>query len=161
MLARTLSGTFTVTPIIDTNIYASGDQVGSLNTIANAVCDNGGTGVLSHVTIVDKAKQNSILTLLFFSALPTLVSSDNAPLDISDVEMDKCLGKVAVDTTDYVDLANNSVATINGNGLVLDNKEPNKDISLKRNIYMVVLAGGSPTYGTTSDLVIQLGIMQD
>jgi len=139
-----------VTPTIDTAIYASGDQLGSLMTLSGALIPMRG-GLLESVTIIDKAKQKSDINILFFSALPTIASVDNAALDITDAIMaSSCIGYVAVVAANYKDISGSSVATVNGLGLVLNRTTDD--------IYAIMLCGGTPTYGSTSDLVLKFGI---
>lgn len=146
----------TVTPVISTSIYASGDQLGGINTLANAMDMDKDTGNIMSITVIDKAKQNAAFDILFFSDLPTVASSDNAPLDISDAEMaSKCLGIVKVLSTDYVDLAANSVNSKYVVGLFL------RSVAGSNTLYCVCRAAGTPTYVSTSDLVIKIGIVQD
>jgi hypothetical protein len=147
-----------VTPTVQAALYADGDQLGGVQELSSAVRDpeNGmHGGVLHSISIVDKASQASALEILFFDESPTLTSSENAALDISDAEMaDKCLGSVAIAAADYVALNANSVATVNDLGLIL------KGANGSTSIYAAIRCGGTPTYTSTSDLVIRYGIEQ-
>lgn len=139
----------TVTPTVDTAIYASGDQLGSLMTLSGALPGNP-QGVIDSLTIVDKSSQKSVLNVLFFSASPTVTSSDNAALNISDSEMaSKCLGYVPVAAADYKDLSASAVATIRNVGLNVSRSGDD--------LYAIILSGGTPTYTSTSDLVLKIG----
>lgn len=144
--------TYSITPTIDTSAYASGDQLGSLMTIPNALL-NFGAGTLENITIIDKDKQNAALNILFFSAAPTITSVDNAALDISDTEMvSKCLGYVPIAAADYKSLNVNSVATI-----AQTVAKPNL-IATSDSLYAIILSGGTPTYTSTSGLVVKFSI---
>lgn len=137
-----------VTPVISTTAYTAADQVGDLQSLPGAVAASGDGAILRQVSVVDKAKQKAALTILFFDSSPTIASTDNAALDVSDSEMAaRCLGSVTIATTDYVDTASNSVAT--------------KQVTLplkasgSSTIYAVASTAGTPTYGSTSDLVLR------
>lgn len=146
----------TLTPVISTSIYASGDQLGGINTMTAAMDMDKDTGNIMSITVIDKAKQNAAFDLLFFSELPVVASVDNAALDISDDEMTaKCLGIVRILATDYVDLAASSVNSKYVVGLFLRSGQG------ANNLYCVCRAAGTPTYTSTSDLVIKIGIVQD
>jgi hypothetical protein len=134
------------TPTVDTNVYASGDRVGTLMTLTG-VGEAGAGCRLDKVVIVDKSKQKSALKIYLFNASPTIVSADNAAADISDAEMAaKCVGVVSVVAGDYHDLANNSTAdTTYGKPL----KAPGATL------YALIVSAGTPTYTSTTDLVLK------
>ena len=138
-----------VTPTISTSAYTANDQLGGIMTLAGVSKSGGQVGVLQNVVIVDKAKQSLALDILFFDELPTVASSDNAALDITDAEVaDKCLGSISIVAGDYVALNASSVATKVTGILAL---RPKKDAT----IYAVAVTRGTPTYGSTSDLVFK------
>jgi hypothetical protein len=147
------------TPTLDTNVYASGDRVGSVMTFSNAMDDSSGTGVVVSVVILDKAAQSSVLSLLLFNDLPTVASADNAAIDISDTEMEKCVGVIPIAAADYVATASNTVATIRNVNLLLNSAKSSSSLEGK-NLYGVLRSGGSPTYAASS-LVVKLCIKQD
>ncbi len=144
-----------VTPVMATaGAYADGDQIGLGNTISNAAFDTGGTVELESVTLIDKAKQNAALDLFFFDETPTLVNADNGAFDMTDANMaDQCIGTLKIAATDYCDAANSSVATVKNAGLFL------KAAPATKNLFMVVVSNGTPTYANGS-LVFKLGIVK-
>jgi hypothetical protein len=145
---RTLGNIINVTPVISTGIYASGDQVGGIQTISGA--SNDGIGILEGITIVDLSDQSAALNILFFDELPTVASSDNAALNIADAEMSgKCIGMLTIDATDYVDTSANSVATLRNLNQMFHSR------GVISTVYAVVETTGTPTYGGTSDLIFK------
>ena len=134
-------------PTISTSAYAVGDQLGSLQTLSVTGAKQSLATLLTLV-VFDKASQNSAIDVLFFKESPTITSSDNSALDISDSEMDKCIGSVSVVGGDYVSLANNSVASIGVSSTGIAMKS-NTDNSL----FAIARSAGTPTYGSSSDLV--------
>lgn len=160
-IIKTIGQVFEITPVL-TNFatpYTANDQVGGINTISEAFQLYNPKSVIQSVTVIDKAKQNAALELYFFDELPTVASSDNAAMDVSDAEMaDKCLGFVEVPAANYKTLANNSVGVaISAMNLLLKAAQTSTTIS---KLYMVARTSGTPTYGSISDLVIKLGIIQ-
>lgn len=170
-----IDDTISVTPTLDTNAYASGDRLGSIQTITGAfrqtyrpfdqpqqtlnstsIIQVGGKVILSEVTIIDQAKQSAAIDILFFNALPTVASADNAPIDITDAEMiAKCVGGVSISTS-YIALANNSMVS-----------QPNINIQMKQsataanyNLYAVCIIRASATYAADS-LVFRYKFYQD
>lgn len=137
-----------VTPTVDTSAYASGDQVGATLTLNGAAPGDGTGTFLRKLTVVDKAKQKSALTVWLFDEAPTVASADQAAADVSDAELvDKALGCVSVAAADYKDLANGSVATV-----ALD--LPFKPVG-SSSLYALIVSGGTPTYAAASDLVLK------
>ncbi len=135
----------------DTNIYAANDQVGTLLTLADVFAGGTKKGIIESITILDKAKQSAALTLLFFDAAPTVASTNNAALDITDAELaDKFVGKVEFAAASYSNLANSSIGSMaNINQMI---------VSKSADLYMIVKSAGTPTYTSTSDLVLRIGI---
>jgi hypothetical protein len=148
---------FQATPVIDTAAYATGDCLGPLQTIASVARYTGGSGMLRSITIVDKTQaQRAAIDLVFFDRTVT-TAANNAPFACSDADMLFCLGVVAVATGDYntawPGTPLNSVATkIVADGLPL----PLSGTSL----FVQAVVRGTPTYTSTSDIVIGLQIEQ-
>lgn len=137
-----------IAPTLDTNAFASGDQISTIQTIDGPSEGYGAGACLEKIVIVDKAKQSSALKLVFFDALPTVASSENAAADVSDAQMAaKCIGAVSIAAGDYVALNANSVATVNPAMAVRPSAGTNK-------LYVLIVSAGSPTYGA-SDLQIK------
>lgn len=136
-------------PTISTSIYADKDHLGTVGSLQPTGETRGApTSVLKSVTIVDDDKQDSDLHLYFFSQTPTLVSSDNAALNIADADMEYCLGKVTIAAADYESLSANSVAT----------KEVNLPVKPEGDngtIYCMLMSGGTPTYTSTTALTVK------
>lgn len=153
----------TVTPVIQAAAYADGDQLGSLFALVDALDDSSGTGGILSLSLVDKSKQKSALDILLFSGKPVVASADNAALDISDAEMaQKFIGKVHVSVSDYTDLANCSIACLTQVALLVNTvKDANNGNPSGRDIWCILMCRGTPTYVSTSDLVLKVGVIQD
>lgn len=143
------------TPTVDTNIYASGDCLGSVMTLAGCGEASNKIAMLEHVVVVDKSTSKAAMTVLFFSSLPTIASADNAALDIADAEMAKCVGSVSLVAGDYTGSASSSIGS----------KVPAAPIALKTGtdgvLYALCVSGGTPTYGSTTDLALRFHFRQD
>jgi hypothetical protein len=144
-----------VTPTLDTSAYASGDRLGSLMTLSDVVRHQGMEAVLLDVVVLDKVKQSQAIDIYFFRESPTIASADNAAIDISDAEMEKCIGRVSIATTDYSALANCSEASPAPFNRLLG------AIEGKTSIYaLAVCRSGTPTYAASS-LVFKFKFLQD
>jgi hypothetical protein len=136
-----------VTPTLDTNAYAADDQLTDVMTIDTGIRDNDAKDayVLQSITIVDAAKQSDEIVIFFFDESPTVSSTKNAALDISDSEMqDKCLGYATVSL--YEDLANSSVGCARNIGLQLKMKTGGGN----GKIYAIAKVNAAGTFAATS-----------
>lgn len=149
--------TIAITPAIDTSAFTAGDQVAQgPSTISDAVLNNGGTAVLRGVTIVDDDSNNAEFDLLFFRESPSLDSSENDALDVTDESMSSSyLGHVKVTAGDYVTLANNSAASRNGLGLLCEAASDSTDL------FVVYLIQDDVTYTSSTALTFRYHFSQD
>jgi len=76
-----------VTPTIDTAVYADGDRLGSVMTFTSAALASGRGGTIVGARLVDDAGSNFDIELWLFKASPTLVGADNAAFDITDANL--------------------------------------------------------------------------
>ncbi len=138
----------TVTPTVDTAVYAALDQVSTLQTLDRLFPPRRG-GEIVLITVLDKGVQSVALDLFFFSGSVT-VAADNAAFTISDTDMEKCLGVVNVLAADYDAVASaNSIATIQLKFPIVFNTANDR-------LFMAIKAIGAPDYVGASDLVINL-----
>lgn len=145
----------TVTPTIEAAAYGDADRLGSIMTLSDAFAAGKGTVELSSITVLDKAKQKSAIDVLFFSELPTVASADNAALSITDAEMAKYIGRVAIPAAGYEDTADSSDTTVRNIGLVM------QAAAGSTSLYAIVQCQGTPTYTSTSDLTLKFSLVQD
>jgi hypothetical protein len=145
------------TPTIDTSIYGAGDVLFITAPIQIARA-NDLRAMLSSLTVIDKAKQNAAITLLFYQTNVTSAAI-NAANAMSDSDQINLLGYFDILAADWKTYANNSVVCYSGAkapGLLLE------AATASQNVYCVGLVGtgSTPTYASTSDLVFKLGFVQ-
>ena len=142
-----------VTPVLDTNAYASGDQMSTLQNID--VCSNGGRsgGEITLITVMDKVTQSVALDLFFFDRSVTL-AADNAAVSISDADMVFCLGVVNVLVSDYDATAVNSIATVSVNLPVMA-------ADAGKRIFMAIVSRGAPTYAASSLVISVNAVLEE
>lgn len=132
--------------------YADHDQIDGVKTLSGAFDATSRKGEIISISVLDKVSQSSALTLHFFDESPTVASSDNAALNITDAEMaDKHICKVEIAAGDYQALSASTVATTNDIQCVVSSK-------LSDDLYMVVESAGTPDYTAGTDLVIKVGL---
>jgi hypothetical protein len=148
----------TVTPTISGANYASGNQIGGVQTLTNACQTINKVSTLMSVVVIDKVSQNAGMTIFFFTALPTLVSSNNTAFNVADSEMVlKSCGSVSITSADYVSTAVNSVATLKLPDCALAARSADPQGAL----YAVAMADDSPTYTASTDLTFKYVFGQD
>lgn len=159
---------FTVTPTISTSpAYTTGDCLGGVQTISNAARFSGGGGVITSVTVLDKTQaQRSAFDILLFNSSIT-ATTDNAAFAGSDADMAKCIGIISILTTDY----NTAFAGVPLNSVAF---KPNSATATwpqsmaipyycsgGTTLYAQLVVRGTPTYTSTTDLVLQLNCILD
>ena len=134
--------------------YATGDLVGGLlniGGIAGEVVGSGpsfGGGLIQSVVITDLAKQSITKDVVFFDTHPANTTfTENSALDIADADLVDVLGVVQV--ADWFAFNDNSI------GQALNLAIPFSDTPL----YAAIVERGAPTYASTSDLTIRVGIL--
>lgn len=150
MKGSTVLSLVSSTPVITAGAYSALDQVGGVNTLTNAAGAPGGTAKLTSLTIVDKGQGKAVLEVWLFRSAPTMVGADNDAFDITDAQLGKAIGHIAVAATDYKDAASSgSLACVKNVGLVCD--------SADGHLYYVLKCTGTPTYVAVSDLTLKFG----
>lgn len=153
---RTISSQ--VTPTVSTIAYASGDCLGGLQTISNAVRVSGSSGRLMKVTVLDKTQaQRPSIDLVFFDRSVT-VAGDNNPFACSDADMAFCLGVLSISTsnwnTAWPGTPLNSLAT-------LIPAAPLSFVANATDLFVQAVVRATPTLTSTSDLIFTYTIEQD
>jgi len=159
---------FSITPAISSSpAYSTGDCLGAVNTVANAARVSGGGGVIQSITVLDKTQaQRSAFDILLFNSSIT-ATTDNAAFAGSDADMAKCVGIISVLTTDY----NTAFAGTPLNSVAF---KPNtitatypQSMAIPYNcsggtsLYVQFVVRGTPTYTSTTDLIVQLNCILD
>jgi hypothetical protein len=147
----------TIVPTVNTSIYADKDQLCALPIVlTDALDDDGATAKIVSVVLIDAAIQSAAIDLMFFNAAPTLTSGINDALAITDAEMAaKFVGRVALPSASYVAQAGASDVTVNNINLLVQGKVGSK------NLYVLPISRGTPTYVAATDLTIRIAIEQD
>lgn len=144
----------TVSPVVDTSAYATGDLIGSKLTYIPAVRPSTKTGVFIGAVISDLAAQTADMDLVLFSDNPTGTTfTDQAALDIADADLPKVIAVIPFRSTGVYTFADNGVHTTNS--VMVPVK------SLNSTIYAALVSRGTPTFASSADLKITLAIAED
>jgi len=151
-----------VTPTIDTAVYAAGDRLGSVMTLANAAIGNGRGGTFVRAVMTDFAPSAFNIDVAFFQNTPTLVNADNGAYDITDANLAAAvpIAFINFDTANsYAQGANNRtvLGTSFGGPIVV----PYTCASGSTSIFAVPIARGSYDAVSTTDLTFYFNVIRD
>lgn len=141
--------------IVTTNgsAYTAEDNIGGINTITNALRTSGGTEVLIDVLIWDKDDQKAALQIDYWDASPSGTYTNDAGQVIAG-DSAKWLGTVEIAAGDYKTTGAVAKASIKNIGLVLKG-------DASRDIFFTIKTTETPTYTSTSGLIVSHGLLQD
>lgn len=140
-----------VTPTVSSGAaYSANDQVGGIQTIPIPDGVALDSVKLHCVHVVDSSSQSAALTLFLFNTLPTVASSDNAALNISDAEMVANASHVT-----FIAAASYGVTSANTMGGSGDDSSGHPMRPTTNNVYAVVATTGTPTYTSTTALTFK------
>lgn len=137
-----------ITPVLDTGAYTSGDVLFVPTKLDSAALNTKGGCKLKTLLVADKINNKSAFDLLFFSEDPGNVGAANATLNLSSAQLAMLVGMLSVGSADYVTLkaTTNALAVIKPD-LAMVCKQKSKDL------WVVGVARSAPTFGA-SDLII-------
>ena len=146
--------TIVLDPTVDTSIYASGDLVCEKLTLTNAVLRDGGVCKVEKVIVVDQAKQDAPLDLVFFNSDPDATTfTENVAFNPANADADRIAGVVSIVAADYADFSDNSAACWSGNSITIHSASGH-------DLYLAVVSRGTPTYATAGDLRLIITLQQ-
>lgn len=160
VLPSPLMATVTATPTVSTSpAYTAGDQVGGVMTFTSAAIATGRGGQIVNAYLIDKGKQKATLELWLFLASPTLVNSDNGAFDITDSNLVTAtpIGVIDFSSGDYRDSGSNSFCQGEQSGGPVNIPFVTTSTA---NLFGVFVTRGTPTYASTTDLVVGLTVTQ-
>ncbi len=147
--------TVEVTPTITAGPYTTGDVVGGKLTFTDAANRSGGGGIIRSLIITDLGDQKANLDLLLFDSDPSNGTyTDDAAVDVDDLDLVKVVAQISIVTADYKSFTDNAAAALKDLGAAFQ-------CSGSANLYGLLIARAGPTYTSTGDLTIRLVIEQD
>lgn len=151
-------GSFTTvikdTTAVTAAAYSAGNAVGGKRTLANAVRVSGGTGILQSVTLLDRANQKAAMTLFIFDADPSAATLTDKTAFVFSTDDLKVVAQVPINAGDYVTTNSKAFVTYGGLGI------PVKAAS-GTTLYAALVTSGTPTFAATTDVQLEVGILQD
>lgn len=148
-MIRTVSSS----PTVDTNIYASGDLIGTKMTFDLAAFRDADGVTLEQVLLVDLAKQSANIDLILFATDPTGTTfTDNAAFDVADADMAKIVAVVPL-TTHHV-FSDNSISR----GTQLAIPLPLVISAATPAVYGALVSRATPTFTAGTDVRVQMTV---
>lgn len=141
--------------------YGAGDLVGTKMSFTDILVNDMGGAAIKSVQVVDKGKQVKALDLILFNenlasntgAGTIWATGDNTALVVADSDLLNAVALVSVGTGDYSAFSANAIAVVTTDLPIY--------IRSGRGLYGLLVARGTPTYTSTDDLVVSLGVALD
>lgn len=146
--------TISQTPTVSTTpAYSAGDAVGGKLTFASATRISAYSGTVTSVSIVDQNKQAAVMDLILFNADPSGTTfTDNSALDIADADMTKIFARIPL--VDWCGFNDNGACVMNNLNIPFV-------LASGSSIYGSLITRGTPTFAATSDIIVNVTIVQD
>lgn len=161
---KKLSKLIFVQPTISATIYAANQVVGGLIQLKDFYESFSGVTEIVDAEIFDNANQKSLLSLVIFGGKPAGTYTDGAAFAPSQADLNLIDAILTMPVAGYTSFAANAICeSQNIRNKCQASKVANQNLNNTdgKNAYMVIVCGGTPTYGAINALGVQLGIEQD
>lgn len=140
--------------------YAANDSVGGLLKFSDALCPEAGGGSVNTVIVTDKAGNAVQYGLVFYRSLPGGTFTNDAGTDPTDADLLLALPPITILSSDCRAYADNGVCSITGLDSSIYSITPSSS-SVAGTLYAVLIADGTPTYASVSDVNVIIGVKCD
>lgn len=127
--------------------------------IANAVQENGGTGIIQSVMLLDEDDEAPVVELLFSQVDTAITDAASEAIGNNVADLNSTfrsfLGTVTV--TNWSDLVDGQIGVKNSIGLAIETASTTRSIW----VHAINRTGGAYTPAATTDLKLRIGIIQD
>lgn len=150
----------TVSPAITSIIpYTAGNQVGGLMTFSSAVNSITYSGVIDSIVIKSKSVQTSGFNLYLFKTNPTSSTwTDKITPAINASDIPYLIGVYSFDATDDSGLG--TITLYQSSSTFGNGNSPKAIVLTSSNLYGVLVATGTPTFNSTSDISVTVNILK-
>ena len=145
----------TVTPTVDTAIYAAGDALGGLLEFEDARTAFGRSGQICGALLKDNHKLDQLIYLVLFDRTFT-PTADQAAFDPSDADLANLVGILRFEAADYASFNDNSAAMLGFDALGVS--VPFVLVEGGTSLFgqLCLGAGMTPTYNAADDITVEL-----
>ena len=137
--------------------YASGDNIGGRISILNAVRVTGGTGFICDVQVVDVTNQRPAIEIDFFTSSPTGTYTNHSAQSFATADALLYLGKVNIAAADYTTQTGGSALL----SIVSKTLQNIPFVCAVTTLFYTIRTTTTPTFGSSSGLIVKVGISQD
>jgi hypothetical protein len=155
------------TPTISSSpAYTSGDVLGTLMSFTSAARVSGFGGIITGVQVLDKTQAQRAAMTLLLSGTSFTAAADNAAFAPSDADSALIQAQIEILSTHYntawAGTPLNSIATVPHNDAA---SSPNimriPYVCSATTLYGLLVVRGTPTYTSTSDIIVSLNVELD
>lgn len=146
MAGEPLSLTFSCS----TDAHATGDVVAAPEELVDFSRENGRGVLLQSLTLVDASDTGIAFDLVFLNANGS-IGAESAAFAPTDAVAATVIGVASVAASDYADAANSKIATVKNIGLLMH------PVATSTSVYVGLVARGSITPGSASDITVHFG----
>lgn len=150
---------FPITPTVTETAYSSGDCCGGLQTVGAVRSDMAGFGgLINSFMLASKQGATNAFTIYIFSAKPsssTFTDTDSVSLNAADVD------KLVLAPFSLTPAAPAGTTVTFAQESDIGAEFANQDSPNTVYLYVAIVAGGSYTPTSTTDLVAKIGVTQD
>ena len=148
-----------VTLTTDAEAHADTDVIAQSIEIANAVQEDGGTGIIQSIMLLDEDDEAPTVELLFSQVNTAITDDEGSAIGASVADLDTTFRSFlgAVTVSNWSDLVDAQIGVKTNVGLAI------KAASTTRSIWVhaVNRSGGNYTPAATTDLKLRIAIVQD
>ena len=141
-----------ITPVVTAaSAYATNNVVGGVLTLNSALL-SAQSGVIQSIRLRSKSSQLAGFRLYIFRSIPTTVFTDHAAPAINQTDIAFIVDTFVLASPDS-SLGTYTFYSLNTSSSVV--------VATSTTLYGVLITTGTPTFTTTSDLTLSIGILQD
>lgn len=127
--------------------YTAGNAVGGKITLPGLVSGDNRRCAITDVVLIDKANQSVPYDLVFFDSDLAGSVADKSAFAINASDLSKLLGSLSL----------SGLSNLGSNGGVINGTNIYKRLTLVgRDAYAVLITRGTPTYASTSDVILRV-----
>lgn len=153
----------TVTPVVDTSQYASGDDIGGIMTFTGLLCGPTKTGTVESIVITDKNNQAVEYDVVIFSSNPTSSTTtcpisgicDQQAFKPTDADLAYVNPFINIQSTDRSSFSDNGMSSLSS---LRSTIKSNSTGSETGNAYVALVSRGTPTYATAGDVSVRIAV---
>jgi hypothetical protein len=152
--------TVSVTPTVDTLIYAAKDCIGGLLTFPNIISSRSRCGIIRAVTITDRSDNAVAYELVVFKSQPTGTFTDQAPFDPADADLPLISPVISIPSANHYSFNDNGVSSVSGLSSIVVSDTASANTG-NMTLYACLITRGTPTYANAADVTVTITVTSE